>query len=105
MYCLGYPHGKKPYKLYDLTTRRVSFSRDVKFYEDHFPFLNTPTLPHVSVDEAIFLSPSLPYIDDYNPPFHLLTKLILLHHQILTVKMLLPLIPLFPDLLEPEFYL
>ena len=38
---LGYPHGIKGYKLYDLHTKQIFISRDVVFYEHIFPFHNT----------------------------------------------------------------
>ncbi|GAA0171355.1 transmembrane signal receptor [Lithospermum erythrorhizon] len=50
-----YPFGKKAYKvLFDLTTKTVLYSRDVKFHEHCFPYHNQvlptnlplPTLPH-----------------------------------------------------------
>ncbi|PKH48991.1 hypothetical protein CRG98_050339, partial [Punica granatum] len=36
---IGYPNGKKGWKLYDLDTEEVFVSRDVVFYEDSFPFV------------------------------------------------------------------
>lgn len=35
---VGYPHGKKGWKLYDMETGEYFVSRDVKFYETEFPF-------------------------------------------------------------------
>lgn len=35
---IGYPYGQKAYKLYDLVTHKVVISRDVIFYEKHFPY-------------------------------------------------------------------
>uniref|UniRef100_A0A803MNF7 Retrotransposon Copia-like N-terminal domain-containing protein n=1 Tax=Chenopodium quinoa TaxID=63459 RepID=A0A803MNF7_CHEQI len=34
----GYPYGQKGYKLYDLEDKKVILSRDVRFFEDVFPF-------------------------------------------------------------------
>lgn len=42
---VGYPQGKKGWKLYDLDTGDYFVSRDVKFYENEFPFCNTPEFP------------------------------------------------------------
>lgn len=36
---MGYPHGKKEYKVYGLEIRNFCVSRDIIFYETHFPFL------------------------------------------------------------------
>lgn len=36
---MGYSHGKKWWKLYDLETGNFFLSRDVKFYENEFSFL------------------------------------------------------------------
>nr|GEV68003.1 leucine-rich repeat-containing protein [Tanacetum cinerariifolium] len=35
---LGYPHGTKGYKVFDLKTKRIVLSRDVNFHEEIFPF-------------------------------------------------------------------
>lgn len=35
---LGYPFGKKGWRVYDLETRKISISRNVLFCEDKFPF-------------------------------------------------------------------
>lgn len=44
---LGYPAGMKAYKLYDIHTKQISFSRDVVFHEKIFPFSSTKlTEPH-----------------------------------------------------------
>ncbi|RVX14877.1 Retrovirus-related Pol polyprotein from transposon RE2 [Vitis vinifera] len=58
---LGYPFGKKGWKLFDLDTKELFVSRDVKFFEDVFPFGNpgtvniipdniVPTVPHFDAD-------------------------------------------------------
>ncbi|PKI40213.1 hypothetical protein CRG98_039406, partial [Punica granatum] len=36
---IGYPFGKKGWRVYDLEDREVLISRDVHFYEDDFPFI------------------------------------------------------------------
>ncbi|XP_021746663.1 uncharacterized protein LOC110712507 [Chenopodium quinoa] len=36
---VGYPHGKKGWKVYDLETVDIFVSSDVKFFENEFPFL------------------------------------------------------------------
>ncbi|RVW71061.1 Retrovirus-related Pol polyprotein from transposon RE2 [Vitis vinifera] len=58
---LGYPFGKKGWKLFDLDTKELFVSRDVKFIEDVIPFGNpgavniipeniVPTVPHFDAD-------------------------------------------------------
>ncbi|KAL2245843.1 UNVERIFIED_CONTAM: Retrovirus-related Pol polyprotein from transposon RE2 [Sesamum indicum] len=56
---------QKAYKLFDLDSRSVLFSRDVQFYEGEFPFSqndsssdSSPSLPLVSLDVDAVLSPS-----------------------------------------------
>lgn len=39
---LGYPFGKKGWRVFDLETRKVSVSRDVIFFEDTFPYSTMP---------------------------------------------------------------
>ena len=50
---LGYPHGKKGYKVLDLQTQKISVSRDIFFRENIFPF-------HSSSSQSQQHSPSLP---------------------------------------------
>lgn len=40
---IGYPHGKKGWKLYDLQTWDIFVSRDVKFHENEFPYATIST--------------------------------------------------------------
>ena len=40
---IGYPHGKKGWKLYDLQTGDIFVSRDVKFHENEFPYETVST--------------------------------------------------------------
>lgn len=42
---LGYPYGKKGWRLYDLDNETVFSSRDVVFHEDEFPFQKPSTEP------------------------------------------------------------
>ena len=42
---IGYPYGKKAYKLLDLETKQIFTSRDVTFHETVFPF---HAIPHQS---------------------------------------------------------
>jgi len=35
---VGYPFGQKGWKLYDLDNKEIFVSRDVKFFEEIFPF-------------------------------------------------------------------
>nr|XP_016473711.1 PREDICTED: uncharacterized protein LOC107795559 [Nicotiana tabacum] len=69
---LGYSQHQKGYRLLELKTKTVFVSRDVKSYENHFPFVTTPTsqsyqvfpptapLPDNTIPNYIFSSPSYP---------------------------------------------
>ena len=37
---LGYPVSKKAYKVYNLVTKTIHYSRDIVFHEQHFPYLH-----------------------------------------------------------------
>ena len=41
---MGYPYGKKRWRLYDLETQQFFISRDVVFYENQFPFALPTTM-------------------------------------------------------------
>lgn len=63
---LGYPHGQKGYRVYDLTENKVFVSRDVVFFEDTFPFQSNPhwTSP---TDVSIFQTPTQSHSFDSEP--------------------------------------
>lgn len=44
---LGYPIFQKRYKVMDLETKKISFSRDVHFYEDLYPFASLNHSPEL----------------------------------------------------------
>uniref|UniRef100_A0A2N9I9I5 CCHC-type domain-containing protein n=1 Tax=Fagus sylvatica TaxID=28930 RepID=A0A2N9I9I5_FAGSY len=46
---LGYPSNRKAYKLYNLDTQKIFFSRDVTFHEDIFPFQDLPDISQPSI--------------------------------------------------------
>nr|XP_016514421.1 PREDICTED: uncharacterized protein LOC107831191 [Nicotiana tabacum] len=52
--CLGYPYGKKGYKLLNLSSHSIFFSRDVVFHEHIFPYQSSsssdPSSPPIFVD-------------------------------------------------------
>lgn len=47
---MGYPYGKKGWKLYDLTTKKFFVSRDVIFYEGKFPFADSVLSDHAPAE-------------------------------------------------------
>ncbi|XP_075074026.1 uncharacterized protein LOC142161897 [Nicotiana tabacum] len=69
---LRYSLHQKGYKLLDLKIETVFMSRDVKFYENYFPFVTIPTpqthqlfpptlpIPDTTLPDSMFLSPSSP---------------------------------------------
>ena len=63
---LGYPHGIKGYRLYDLHTKQFFISRDVVFHEHIFPFQSHS--PSVPVHDPFF-DTVLPTVLSDSPPF------------------------------------
>ncbi|XP_010462626.1 PREDICTED: uncharacterized protein LOC104743215 [Camelina sativa] len=57
---LGYPYGKKGWKIYDLESGAISTSRDVVFLENEYPFAEVPLESHIPLTT---LTPR-PYIPD-----------------------------------------
>ncbi|KAM1650348.1 hypothetical protein ACFXTN_003066 [Malus domestica] len=65
---LGYPYGKKGYRLFDLNLKKIFVSRDVVLFEDQFPYqhheLSVVPPPSSSQPISIF-----PLTIDPSPPF------------------------------------
>jgi len=57
---VGYPHGKKGYKVMSLSDRRIYVSRDVVFHEHIFPFAQ----PQQSQSQPILPSSTFPICSD-----------------------------------------
>ena len=64
---IGYPSNRKAYKLYNLETNTIFYSRDVTFHEDQFPFQQSDILsPSLSIISSLPIpentppSPSIP---------------------------------------------
>ncbi|KAL2940785.1 Retrovirus-related Pol polyprotein from transposon TNT 1-94 [Bienertia sinuspersici] len=49
---LGYPYGKKGWKVFDLDTHEIFISRDVRFHEDVFPFAQPSPAPNAVLLES-----------------------------------------------------
>ena len=56
---LGYPTAKKAYKVYNLVTKRIHFSRDLVFHEEYFPLQHISS-PENVLPNLLFLSTDLP---------------------------------------------
>ena len=54
---LGYPHGKKGWRVFDLLSQRIFVSRDVIFHENIYPFAPNPPSPNPLTTSA---SPTQP---------------------------------------------
>ncbi|KAL3651564.1 hypothetical protein CASFOL_004566 [Castilleja foliolosa] len=50
---LGYPFGKKDWRLYDLDSGDFFISRDVRFFEHIFPFVTTPVIIDKAQDISV----------------------------------------------------
>lgn len=63
---LGYPYGKKGWRLFDLENEEVFTSRDVLFQEDQFPYLekSKPTTP----ETPLVITPTTTTTDDFDSP-------------------------------------
>ncbi|XP_074264300.1 uncharacterized protein LOC141586560 [Silene latifolia] len=57
---IGYPHGQKAYKLFDLDTQKILISRDVEFQEHVFPYKSNKTKTTMPFIENTSLSTSNP---------------------------------------------
>lgn len=72
---LGFKHGVKGHLLFDLHSKEIFLSRDVKFFEHIFPYkivLNKDGSSHSGISSHIFET-SIPYFDNFhldsqNPP-------------------------------------
>lgn len=86
---MGYPYGKKAWRLYDLDLEKFFSSRDVVFLETEFPFhtrlttrmednfqIDAPTFPHYVDDTEILPSSQVPTI---TPPTNPESETGLLH--------------------------
>lgn len=56
---LGYVADHKGYRLFDLATKRIFASRDVKFHEENFPYKELTIKPSPAVP-----LPLVPYFED-----------------------------------------
>lgn len=66
---LGYPHGQKGYKVYDIELGKMFTSRDVTFHEHEFPYA------HISAATEPIITPAhVPHFhghdDDFDPTNH-----------------------------------
>jgi len=52
---LGYPMGKKAYKVYNLVTKRIHYGRDLVFHEHYFPFQHAVVV-EIILPNDVFLS-------------------------------------------------
>jgi len=56
---LGYPTAKKAYKVYNLITKKIQYSRDLVFHEHFFPFQHFSS-PDIVMPNSLFLPASVP---------------------------------------------
>jgi len=65
---VGYPHGQKGWRVYDIESHEFFVSRDVIFQENNFPFANIKDQVTESSSAPITPSPILTYDDDFISP-------------------------------------
>lgn len=61
---LGYHNGKKGWKVFDLESKEVFKSRDVRFIEDSFPFATPEVMPIQELQSYPFVDLDVPILDD-----------------------------------------
>jgi len=66
---IGYPVGRKAYKLFDLSSNKIFTSRDVKFHETSFPYASVkPISPSPTVPGPIpLLARDIPWPNSFSP--------------------------------------
>ncbi|CAH9096429.1 unnamed protein product [Cuscuta europaea] len=67
---LGHPFGKKGWRLFDLETSEIFISRDVKFFENIFPFFdsNARSTPNISLDDTLHIPSTEVFELTYDTP-------------------------------------
>jgi len=58
---MGYPFGKKGWKVYDLETREIFISRDVVFDESIFPFAKNQATKDLMADHTQHTGPFMSF--------------------------------------------
>ena len=66
---IDYYPGKKGYKVYNLETKNVIVSKDVVFYEHHFPYQYSKKKEGINLTKQIFLPACTNYNEDILDPF------------------------------------
>ncbi|KAK3009588.1 hypothetical protein RJ639_014724 [Escallonia herrerae] len=90
---LGYPNGKKGYRIFDLEDKHIYTSRDVQFFEENYPFArhNTFVAPHESQQpDSSVLGPHATMDSPLDP----MTLYRLLSHQVNPIVQFLDYIPM-----------
>ncbi|XP_022871982.1 uncharacterized protein LOC111391071 [Olea europaea var. sylvestris] len=77
---IGYPHGQKGYKVYDLTSHRVFTSWDLTFYEHIFPFQEKSSSPPPDRIPPMTTPIPLPALDHETTSLTPLTTTESMHH-------------------------
>ena len=66
---VGYSSTQKGYKVLNLSTHTITVSRDVVFYEKHFPFHYTPSPTYFNTTKSFHISPFYySFFIYYRPP-------------------------------------
>ncbi|CAA7022736.1 unnamed protein product [Microthlaspi erraticum] len=77
---IGYPYGKKGWRLFDLEKQEFFVSRDVVFFENQFPFSDEPQniTTTISNEEGVLWAPisTGPFVEEENRPNNSLSPLV-----------------------------
>lgn len=67
---VGYPNGQKAYKVYNAKTHKFNISRDIHFFEHHFPHHYKPSSNILFPKFYLPMTTSISYTDSYVPIPH-----------------------------------
>ena len=64
---LGYPHGQKAHKVFNLVIQQIAISRDIIFHEHHFPYHISTNFSSPSSRIYLPTPPDIPSFESFSP--------------------------------------